>query len=75
MNCAECQKSINLYLDDELEPRQAAEIEAHLAKCPDCRCEADNWQRCRDALQQTFPDQVVPSRLWRKIQTAVKTPD
>lgn len=43
MNCAECQQSIHLYLDDELEPQQRAEIEAHLADCPDCRPEAENW--------------------------------
>jgi anti-sigma factor (TIGR02949 family) len=73
MNCADCQKSLNLYLDGELEPQHLAEIETHLADCPDCRREVENWQRCRDALQQTFPDQTVPSRLWRKIQTAVKT--
>lgn len=73
MNCKECQKSIHQYLDDELEPQRLAEIEAHLAKCHNCSREVENWRRCLDALQQTFRDQTVPSRLRQKIQTDVKT--
>lgn len=74
MNCTECQKSMHLYLDDELEPQQRIEIEVHLAGCGTCRCEAENWRGCFDTLRQTFPDQTVPSALWRKIQIDLKVP-
>jgi anti-sigma factor RsiW len=75
MNCADCQQSIHRYLNDDLEDERLAAIEAHLADCPACRCEVENWQQCLAALEQTFPEQTVPARLWQKIPIEVVRPD
>ncbi len=68
MNCAEFLDLFNPYLDHKLEERLRAEVEAHLADCPDCHCEAADWQTCLDWLRKTFPEQAPPAALWEKIQ-------
>jgi anti-sigma factor RsiW len=73
MNCTEFLDLFNSYLDDNLEEQSRAEVEAHLADCPDCNCEAVDWQTCLDWLRKTFPEQAPPVELWRKIQAAVET--
>ncbi len=71
MNCTEFLDFVNSYLDDELEEQSRAEVEAHLADCPDCCCEVADWRTCIDWLRQTFPEQAPPAELWEKIQATV----
>jgi anti-sigma factor RsiW len=73
MNCTECQDLINAYLGDELEGQLRTEVESHLTSCPDCNCEAANWQTCFDCLRKTFPEQAPPAELWEKIRARKET--
>ena len=72
MNCAEFLDLLNPYLDDKLAQQLQAEVQAHLADCPDCSHEATNWQTCLGWLRKTFPDQAPSAELREKIQTAVE---
>ena len=73
MNCNEFPDLFNPYLDDQLEEQLRAEVEAHLADCPDCNYEAADWQTCLDWLRKTFPEQAPPVALWEKIQARMET--
>ena len=68
MNCTEFLDLFNSYLDDKLEKQLRTEVETHLADCPDCNCEAADWQTCLGWLRRTFPEQTPPAKLWKKIQ-------
>ena len=71
MNCTEFLDLFNSYLDDKLEVQLRAEVEAHLADCPDCNCEAADWQTCLGWLGKTFPERTPPVELWEKIQAGM----
>ncbi len=68
MDCAEFIRMMNSYLDGDLEGALRAEVESHLAECPDCCGEVADWQTCLDWLRKTFPEQVPSAELWEKIQ-------
>ncbi len=72
MNCTEFLDFVNSYIDDELEEQLRVEVEAHLTNCPDCNCEAADWQTCLGWLRKSFPQQSPPVKLWEKIQAAVE---
>jgi anti-sigma factor RsiW len=71
MNCSEFLDFVNSYLDDELEEQARAEVEAHLADCPDCNNEAADWQTYLQWLRHTFPEQTPPAELWEKIHAGI----
>jgi anti-sigma factor RsiW len=73
MNCTEFLDLCNSYPDDQLEEQQRAEVEAHLADCPDCNSEAADWQTCLDWLRKTFPEQAPPAEPWKKTKAAVES--
>ena len=54
------------YLDDELEARSRAEIEAHLAACAECRQVLDDLRTLKAAAGR-LPDDGVSGELWRGI--------
>ncbi len=72
MKCAECQNLVQSYLGDELEEQLRVEVESHIAGCPDCGCQAADWQTCISWLRKTFPEQSPPAELWEKIQARTK---
>jgi anti-sigma factor RsiW len=71
MNCIEFLDLFNSYLDDKLEEQLRAEVEAHLADCPDCNGEAADWQTCLKWLRNTLPEQAPPAALWEKIKASM----
>jgi anti-sigma factor RsiW len=57
---------LHAYVDGNLTPERAAEVEAWLAARPDKAAEIANWQRQNDALAALFgptASETVPSRL------------
>lgn len=42
---------LSAYLDDELAPAARREVEAHLARCADCRAELDDVAAARRAIR------------------------
>ena len=73
MKCTECQDFVHSYLGDELDEQVQADIESHLAGCPDCGHKVGNWQTCLSWLQRTFPEQAPPAELWEKIQAKMES--
>jgi anti-sigma factor RsiW len=55
MSCERIQELLSAYLDGELSPAERAEVDAHLAACPEC---AGLLARLRTALQAfaSFPE-------------------
>ena len=43
--CSELLEHVSDYIDGELEPSICAELEAHLAGCPNCRIMVDTVRR------------------------------
>jgi hypothetical protein len=73
MKCAECQDIVQSYLGDELEEQLQAEVESHLAECPDCGCRATDSQTCLSWLRKAFPEQAPPTDLWEELKAKTKT--
>lgn len=76
MNCGECQESISIFLDGELDENRAAAIRSHFALCADCAklCEdfAAILETCRDAA----PAEIIPPNsqaLWCRINNLIET--
>ncbi|HEX6201022.1 MAG TPA: zf-HC2 domain-containing protein [Thermoanaerobaculia bacterium] len=53
--CERARERIDPYLDDDLGPREAAEVEAHLEGCPDCRSELAAARRLQAAIRDGLP--------------------
>lgn len=53
--CERVRDRIDPYLDEELGPSEAGEVEAHLADCSDCRTELVASRRLRAALREGLP--------------------
>ncbi len=62
MKCKEMLGTLSDYIDDELEARLCAEIEAHLLECPDCQVMVDTLNKTivlyRTHGQAEMPDDV-----------------
>jgi len=60
MNCKEVFESLSGYLDDELIPDEADEIETHVERCAPCQAFLNTLQRtvafCRDATVMSLTD-------------------
>lgn len=71
MNCPDCQKRLDDYVDDTLSIAEARQVHAHLAGCPACRARLDALQALR-ARTAALPRELPPSReLWTEIQLEI----
>ena len=59
-HCQEILKELSAYIDDELEARLCAEIEAHLAGCPDCQAMVDTLRKTVILYRRSEPDDLPP---------------
>lgn len=69
MRCDSLQDLLSPYLDGELDPSARAEVEAHLAACPECAGLADRM-RVALAAFASFPE-VEPSPALRRRLMAI----
>jgi anti-sigma factor RsiW len=60
MNCRELLGQLSDYVDGELEATLCVELDAHLAKCPDCRVMVDTLRKTI-TLYQTQARAELPS--------------
>jgi anti-sigma factor RsiW len=51
MNCRAAKKQIPLFAGGELEASRSDRIRLHLADCPECRAEAEEFERSRQAVR------------------------
>ena len=65
--CAQMER-VALYALRALSPREAAEIEAHLSACPECRREMEGLHSVTEAVASCPPDMLRPSEaLWERV--------
>lgn len=66
MRCRTLQKHLSAYLDGELDARQNAQIQAHVAQCESCSLELARLRKAYDALLdgvKIAPDPFFITRL------------
>lgn len=67
MTCEQPKLQLYLYLDGELSPSDAADVEQHVRTCQVCQAEAVTHHRLQTLLQDALPDEEVPDYLWASI--------
>ncbi|MDH3601933.1 MAG: zf-HC2 domain-containing protein [Candidatus Tectomicrobia bacterium] len=67
MMCDQPKIQLYLYLDGELSPSDAVDVEQHLQTCQVCQAEAAAHHRLQTLLQVALPDEDVPEHLWSSI--------
>jgi hypothetical protein len=78
MNCEICKKLISLFLDDELDERQAADVSTHLGSCADCQLFFEEFTAIIEAsadVSGSSTDLLPPNSqaLWRRINNIIET--
>ncbi len=66
----EVQELLGVYALDALDGDELAEIELHLAECPRCRAEVEEYREA--AAQLAFTGMEAPAGVWQKIQAALE---
>jgi len=64
---------LDAYLDDELAPPEARELEAHIAQCPECARFRDERLALRAAIKARVPGFQAPEALRERVRTALRT--
>ena len=72
LSCDEVQRFIPWLLDDELDPEQSLELEAHLGSCAPCRCLLEREGRLRLVLRRAAASIAVPRSLTNRIHQAME---
>jgi anti-sigma factor (TIGR02949 family) len=67
MSCEEADRFLDAYLDGELEPDKRAELEQHLAGCPECKQKLDRLRRLREFFTASAPRYSAPPELKGKV--------
>lgn len=67
MTCEEADRFLDAYLDGELEPDKRAELEQHLAGCPECKQKLDRLRQLREFFVATAPHYPAPPELKGKV--------
>jgi anti-sigma factor RsiW len=70
---ARWQRQLSAYVDGELTPHEAGEVEAHVAQCESCREELDRLQSLKSLLGR-LPERPVPETLWTSIRAQLDQP-
>ena len=72
MNCQEFKSNIDLFIDGELDEKEAAEFEIHFTSCKDCRLELKSLEKCsqvlRGLLKAETPPKSIQDRVFRELE-------
>jgi anti-sigma factor RsiW len=72
LTCAECERRLDAYVDEELDAPARAAVERHLRECPACRSKHDRKRALALALRQQLPTYAVPDLLRARIDGALR---
>ena len=72
MACETLSEKLTGYLDQELDPRVAGEVEAHLRQCVACSARVERERRLRAAVQSHLPPLRAPERLRSRIRADLR---
>ena len=76
MNCEQCQESISLYLDNELDLEVASNVRTHLAECAECAKVCEDFAMILDFCELEEQDYSLPPNskaLWCRINNIIET--
>ena len=68
--CTEYEPLLDPFVDGELSPEEAAQVQAHLAECPDCCAYVETALAIRDAFP-TVEETVLPEHFAQDVMTAI----
>jgi anti-sigma factor RsiW len=68
ISCQDTQRAIPWLLDDEIEPTQLLELEAHMNECDACRAELEREAVLRASVRRALEVQIAPLALRRSIR-------
>lgn len=71
MNCDEFNESCLAYLDGELDSVQAAQAQAHVRSCDNCRAVQEADQRLKASLARVFSRTPLPAGLAQRVFPAI----
>ena len=71
--CDQTRAQLDAYLSGELPAAERAEVERHLAVCPQCAAELESGARLRAQLQTAVRATAVPNGLEARVRNAVRT--
>jgi anti-sigma factor (TIGR02949 family) len=74
MNCSAVGTWIDALLDGELDPKNAAEVEAHLATCPACKRLYEAKHALSSNMRRLDLAYTAPESLRRRISAALEVP-
>jgi mycothiol system anti-sigma-R factor len=72
MNCSAVASWLDALLDGELDPKNAAEVEAHLATCPACKQRYEAKQALSSSMRRLDLAYTAPESLRRRITEALE---
>jgi anti-sigma factor RsiW len=75
MNCEEARRSLDAYVDGELELTRQLGIETHLAECASCQDAAERITKCGSIVRTNMQAYKAPSELRAKIRAALRKED
>lgn len=68
--CTDYESLLDPFVDGELSPEEAAQVQAHLAECPDCRAYVETALAIRSAFP-TVEETVLPEHFAQDVMTAI----
>ena len=74
MTCKELAELLDDYLSGAMPARQRAQVDEHLAVCPDCRSYLATYQQTISLGKAAFssPDEPVPASIPEKLLAALR---
>ena len=72
IDCDEVLREVEQYLDNELDPRQRAHVEEHLAGCGDCLSRTEFKERLRELIAAKCGTESVPPALLKRIRSQLE---
>ena len=63
------------YLDNELDVEQKKAFEEHLASCPECKCELDEFKRLKqitDEVSLVEPEDKIWEQYWSSVYNRIE---
>lgn len=75
MSCEDIRPFIGAYVDDEFDEREAAEFEAHIDSCAECREELEQQLRMKRAIRDNCGGADAPDELKQEILSGMSEID